>query len=143
MKLFLTGLFIFALALSFPDISFAENSEKVIAYYFHTSFRCVSCRKIEQYTEESIKEYFGKQIESGKLIFKVINVDGKENKHFINDYQLYTKSVVLSLVKDGKEVKFKNLGKVWEHLNSKNKFFQYIKDETQKFLDEINIEEKQ
>lgn len=142
MKLFLTGLLIFALALSFSDISFAENSEKVIVYYFHTSFRCVSCRKIEQYTEESIKEYFDKEIKDKELIFKVVNVEEKENKHFVNDYQLYTKSVVLSLVKDSKEIKFKNLEKVWEHLNNKNKFFQYIKDETQKFLDEINTKGK-
>ncbi|MCK4905582.1 hypothetical protein KAS42_05040 [bacterium] len=116
--------------------------EKVIVYYFLTNFRCASCRKIEQYTKESIKEYFGNQMESGKLAFKAVNIEEKENKHFINDYQLFTKSVVVSLVKNGKEVKYKNLDKVWQRLNNKDKFYQYVKEETQKFLDEIKMEGK-
>ncbi|MBU0534167.1 MAG: hypothetical protein KJ887_05170 [Candidatus Omnitrophica bacterium] len=142
-RLFLTGLFIFAFVLSFLDMSFAANEEQVIAYYFHTNFRCVSCHKIETYTEESIKKYFSKQIESNELIYKVVNVEEKGNEHFMRDYQLYTKSVVLSLVKDDKEIKFKNLDKVWKHLNNKDEFFEYIKEETQKFLNEMNSEEKQ
>jgi len=78
----------------------------------------------------------------GKLVYKPLNVEVKENKHFINDYQLYTKSVVLSLVKDDKEVKFKNLKEVWTLLRNKDRFFSYIEDETQKFLAQINQEEK-
>ena len=66
----------------------------------------------------------------------------KENKHFVNDYQLYTKSVVLSLVRDGKEMKFKNLEKVWQLLRNKDKFYKYIKEETQGFLDELSEEDK-
>jgi acetone carboxylase gamma subunit len=50
---------------------------------------------------------------------------------------LYTKSVVLSLVKAGKEVKWKNLDKVWHLLRDKDKFYQYIKTKVQKFLDSL------
>jgi hypothetical protein len=40
---------------------------------------------------------------SGKLEFKVINVEDKGNEHYAVDYQLYTKALILSLVIDGKE----------------------------------------
>jgi len=67
----------------------------------------------------------------------VINIEEKGNEHFAQDYQLYTKSVVLSFVKGGKEVKFKNLEQVWQLLRDKDKFYNYIKSETQSFLDDL------
>ena len=111
---------------------------KVIAYYFYTNYRCRSCYAIEKYTKESIEENFKDELTSGELVFKPVNVDLKENQHFLVDYQLFTKSVVLSLVKDGKEIKFKNLKKVWEYLRNKDEFYKYIKEETKGFLDMMN-----
>ncbi|MCK5706399.1 MAG: hypothetical protein KAI43_02010 [Candidatus Aureabacteria bacterium] len=137
---------IFILILSFVFLHFyegtlfAENENKIIAYYFLTASRCKSCHKIEQYTEQALKEYFSEELESGKLILKVVNVDKKENSHFNKDYQLYTKAVVLSLIKNEKEKKYKNLNKVWEYLGSQQKFSDYIRQETQAFLDELTKE---
>ncbi|MCK5581106.1 MAG: hypothetical protein KAJ18_07515 [Candidatus Omnitrophica bacterium] len=137
MKKFFAGIMVSVLLCSFGSISFAQSSPKVIAYYLHTIARCVSCHKIEQYTESALKEYFAKEIESGDLVYQVLNIEDKENEHFVQDYKLYTKSVVLSLVKNGKEVKFKNLEKVWHLLRNENGFHEYIKEETQSFLDSL------
>ena len=93
--------------------------------------------KIERYTEGSLKKYFGKELETGKLVYDSVNVEKKRNKHFVDEYKLYTKSVVLSLVKDGKEIQHKNLDKVWEYIRDKDTFYAYIKDETKAFLDEL------
>ena len=110
---------------------------KVIAYYFHGNFRCANCLKIEQYSKEAIEQNFKDELSSGKLVFKVINIETKGNEHFIQDYQLYTKSLVISLVKDGKEVKFDNLTKVWEFLWNRQKFYDYVKEEITKYLKEL------
>jgi len=137
MKKILAGTVVFAVLVLIPVLLFAQSKDKVIAYYFHTTFRCPSCYKIEQYTEGAIKEYFEKEIESGNLVYEVINVEGKGSEHFVQDYQLYTKSVVLSFVKDGKEVKFKNLEQVWQLLRNKDKFYKYIKSEVEKYLGQL------
>jgi len=113
----------------------AQNS-KVIAYYFHGTFRCSTCRTIEQYSLEAIQTYFAKELGSGKLEFRPVNIEEPENKHFIQDYQLVTRSLVLSLMSDGKETKWKNLPDVWKLVRDKDKFFQYVKDEVEKFLKE-------
>ena len=114
------------------DSSITES--KLIAYYFYTTARCVSCHKIEQYTKEALDKFFSDETASGKLGFQMINIDEPQNKHYIQDYQLYTKSVVLSKVFDGKEIKFKNLEKVWSLLGDKEKFYRYIQDETNNFI---------
>ncbi|MDD5428397.1 MAG: nitrophenyl compound nitroreductase subunit ArsF family protein [Candidatus Omnitrophica bacterium] len=109
----------------------------VAVYYFHGNFRCANCHNIEQYTKETIEKDFKKELASGSVKFKTINVETKGNEHFTDDYKLYTKSVVLSLVKNGKEVKFDNLTKVWEHLRDKEAFRRYIKNEVEKYLKEL------
>jgi hypothetical protein len=123
--------------LGFITVSFAADkpvAEKVYAYYFHGSIRCSTCYKLEQYSKEAIENNFKSQLASGKLEFRVINIEEKANAHFINDYQLYTKALVLSLVKDDKEVKSKNLNKIWQLVGSKDKFVEYIKVELANFL---------
>jgi thiol-disulfide isomerase/thioredoxin len=117
-----------------PSVS---SEKQVVAYYFHGTFRCSSCLKIEQYSKEAIGKYFGNELKSGKLIFKVINVEEKGNEHYVTDYQLYTKSLVLSLVKDGKEIKSENLVKVWEHLGDRDKFYEYVKNNVDSYLKEL------
>lgn len=112
-------------------------SDHVAVYYFHGNFRCVNCHNIEQYTKETVEKYFKKEVDTGKVVFKVINVETKGNEHFTDDYQLYTKSVILSLVKDGKEVKFDNLAKVWDHLRNRDAFHQYVRSEIDKYLKEL------
>ena len=135
----ITVLYMGAFCLNAESAEDIENAtaNHVMVYYFHGNFRCVNCKTIEQNTKEAIERYFPEELETGKVVFKVINVEINGNEHFTNDYQLYTKSVVLSLVKNGKQVKFDNLTKVWEHLRNKDAFHQYIKSEVERYLKEL------
>ena len=119
--------------------SAGENTSagKVIAYYFHGTFRCYTCNMMEKYSREVIETNFKDAIDSGKIEFKAINVEKRGNEHFVNDYQLYTKSFILSFVKDGKEIKSKNLTKIWELARNKQRFFDYVTEEINNLLKEL------
>jgi len=118
------------------------KEDRVEVYYFHGSRRCASCIKIEKYTEEAVMNHFPGLLESGELVYRAVNTDKEKNEHFIEDYQLYTKSVILSLVKGGEEVKYKNLSKVWQYLRDRERFDEYIREETEQFLAELGDREK-
>lgn len=123
-----------------PAMSLREETaqpNQIIVYYFHGSARCATCYRIEQYSREAVERNFKNELGSGKVVFKVVNVEEKGNEHFTNEYQLYTKSLVLSLVKDGKENKFQNLTKVWEYVGNKQKFYDYVKTEVDNYLKEL------
>lgn len=105
-----------------------------VVYYFHGNARCVSCHKIENYTLETVKQNFQSELESKKLIVDVINVEEKLNNHYIYDYSLTTKAVILSEVNNGKEVNWKNLDRVWELLGDQKVFSTYIEKEVKTFL---------
>jgi len=126
------------ISFSFPVFA-AEDKPvaKVIAYYFHGTFRCYTCTNMEKYSREAIDVNFKDALASGNLEFKAVNVEERGNEHFVNDYQLYTKSLILSLVKDGKEIKSKNLDKVWEYSRNKQKFIDYVTSEINGFMKDV------
>jgi hypothetical protein len=107
---------------------------RVIAYYFHTTYRCASCRAIEAYSREAIENAFADQLKDGRLVWKVVNIEVKGNEHFTKDYNLYTKSLVLVNEVRGKPAQWKNLEKVWQLLRDKNAFLRYVQDETRSYL---------
>jgi hypothetical protein len=113
-----------------------DSNNKVIAYYFYGTSRCTTCRTIERYSKEAIERYFAQELKNKTLEFKPINIEEPENRHYIQDYQLYTRSLVLVLYKDDKQLKWKNLSEVWSYVGDKEKFYQYVKDETKRFLQE-------
>ena len=119
----------------------SSNTDKaartLIAYYFHGNFRCDNCRKIEEYSQEAIEKYFVEELKTKKLTFTIINTDLSENKHFIEDYQLYTRSLVIAEYKDSKQVRWKNLAKVWDYLNDKDAFYEYVRSEIRDYLEQI------
>ena len=109
-------------------------SHRIIAYYFHTTQRCVSCRKLEAFTTEAIQTGFPEELKDGRLVFRAVNVEEKGNEHFVKEYQIYTKSVVLVDERSGKQVAWKNLPKIWELLVDRTKFMRYVQAETRGYL---------
>lgn len=136
-KLILTVFLIIVLAGSFVFADDVQTSDTVIVYYFHGSFRCGTCVNMEKYSREAIQVNFQYELDSGRLEFKTVNVEESGNEHFVNDYQLYTKSLILSLVKDGKEVKSKNIDKIWELVRNKQKFIDYVTGEVNDFIKDV------
>lgn len=113
------------------------EKNRIVVYYFHTTHRCASCKKIEAYTEEAVKDAFAEEIKQGRLVWRMVNTDEKPNKHYVKDYQLYTKSVIVSEEISGKQERWKNLPKIWELLGDRPGFHLYIQEETGAYLAEL------
>jgi hypothetical protein len=112
------------------------SAQKVLAYYFHGTQRCPTCRKLEAYSAEAIEKGFGEALKRGNLEWRGVNVDEPLNKHFVKDYQLYTKSLVIVKMQGGKQVEWKNLEKIWELVGEKDDFVRYVQDEVSAYLGE-------
>ena len=106
----------------------------VVAYYFHGNFRCQTCRKIEALSREAVESGFPEDLKVGRLEWRVINVEEPGNEHFIQDYQLFSKSLVLVAKEGSKQTRWKNLQKVWTLVGDKEGFIQYVQDEIRAYL---------
>jgi len=122
-----------------PEMTPKKNpqvaSHRVIVYYFHGRFRCPSCRRIEAFSQEAVQGGFSQALKDGRLEWQVVNVEKPWNEHFIRDYQLYTKSLVVVDMQDGRRTKWKNLERVWELLGDKDAFMKYVHEEVRAYLE--------
>jgi hypothetical protein len=112
----------------------SARSRRVIACYFHTTYRCASCRAIEAYSHEAIESAFADELKDGRLLWKAVNIEVKGNEHFAKDYKLYTKALVLVEELRGRPARWKNLEKVWQLLQDKPRFLRYVREETRAYL---------
>ncbi|NLX05400.1 MAG: hypothetical protein GXY33_09670 [Phycisphaerae bacterium] len=113
----------------------AEETRKLIVYYFHTSQRCVSCLKIEKYTRLTLENGYREGLESGRIAFRQVNVEEPEHRHFVKDYELYTKSVVLVEEVNGEQRRWENLPEVWTLLGDQAAFGDYVRSRVNDYLE--------
>jgi thiol-disulfide isomerase/thioredoxin len=115
----------------------SSGNAQVVVTYFHTTFRCPTCRRLEEYSREAVESAFGKELEQGKVAFRALNVEETDNQHFIKDYSLYTKSLIVSLNKNGKETRWKNLPDIWKLVRDREQYEKYVVGEIEDYLKDL------
>lgn len=108
-----------------------ENEVKLAAYYFHPTARCVTCRNIEAYSIEAIKEW--EEQNRKQISWQDINIEDSVNEHYVNEYNLEFSSLVIVKYTGGKKDDWKNLEETWKLVNDKTTFIKYVKFELNKF----------
>lgn len=115
-----------------------ENATpKTVVYYFHSSKRCMSCNFIEEQTVSAINENFTDQLKNKELEIRIVNVSEPENRHFIDEYELITQSVVLVEKKGNADIRQKKLEEVWDFVGDIEPFKNYIYNETKNFISRV------
>lgn len=108
--------------------------ERLIVTYFHGNARCVTCRKLEAYAKEAVDSNFAAALKDGSIEWRTVNFDEDDNHKLLKHYQLFGQALVLSYVKDNKELAFKNLDKIWDLVKDEPKYQEYVKLEVTTFL---------
>ncbi len=107
----------------------------VKVFYFHGTRRCKTCLAIESNAKNAIEKEFTGEMTRGVITWQAIDTDQQENKHFEKDFDLMSSSLILVKFKDGKQVEWKNLQKVWELVWDEPAFNEYILKEMKAYLE--------
>jgi hypothetical protein len=92
---------------------------------------------IQAYTEKALATGFRDDLTNGRLEFRQVNFQSSENRHCVQDYQLYTSAVIIARFRDGKQVEWKNLTDVWVLSDSKSAFVSYVQRHVRDHLGRI------
>ncbi len=112
----------------------AAGDRQVVAYYFHGKLRCKTCVGMEGMTADVLKTDFPAQLKDKSIDWRVVNYDETANEHFIEDFQLVGPSVVLVETVGGRQVRYRNLDKIWQLAHEEDEFKQYVRVQITAFL---------
>jgi hypothetical protein len=106
----------------------AETSrpDGVTVINFHGAKRCRTCIGIGNLARKTLDEEFAAEEQSGKVHWQHINYDEPANAHYVKDYELVSSTVLVTLWKDGKQVKWTRLDGVWDHVGDEPTFRAYV-----------------
>ena len=111
------------------------EARKVIATYFHGNVRCATCRKVETYAREAVEEGFRSEIDAGVVEFRAINIEEPAKRQYIEDYQLMTRSVVVTEEVDGAVTQWTRLDQVWAFVGNRPAYLNYVQDAVRGYLE--------
>lgn len=107
---------------------------QVVMTYFVIGTRCASCMKIEALARETAEKDFARELRSNKVVFRVIDTDEPSNRHYLNDYKLTSKTVVISRRIDGSETAWKDMEKVWDLFDEAPAYHAYLGAQIREYL---------
>jgi hypothetical protein len=96
-----------------------KEGAKNVVTYFRGNVRCATCINLEAYSDEAVEQGFPREIANGTVEFKTVNIDEGDNRHFVKDYQLDSRSVVISRTEIWGKGGFSGAGVSAGHLPSK------------------------
>jgi hypothetical protein len=109
-----------------------KDSVRIDVTYFHATQRCQGCMTIEELTEGTMKDYFAKELKDSSMTYSSIDFLDPKNEHFQDDYKFEVQTLIISKKVNGKEVKWKNLEKIWDLYSNPTNYTKYLESEIRK-----------
>lgn len=91
----------------------AVSQTGTTVYYFYGNHACSTCARMEALTKKAIQDK--------GVVYKSVNVDEPANEHFVKDFQLDSRVVVIQ-----REGSYKKMDKVWDLVGDEEAFIAYI-----------------
>lgn len=98
--------------------------DKVLVYYMHQTFRCVTCNQIEAMAAEVVKTEFAKEVADGRVEWRLENFQRSEE--LAKRYNVASSCVVVVQLRDGEEAAHETLDGVWTLVDKPEEFRQYV-----------------
>lgn len=111
------------------DAQPAAAKTVVYAYYFHQTFRCMSCQMMEETAARAIEEHFGPQIETGQVVWMPVNIDEPEGKVLRQQFEAQATDLVLARMENGVCKESKKLEELAGLMDRPEAFSKYLVDE--------------
>ena len=114
----------------------SKQKSKIVAYYFHRTFRCPTCLAIEANVARTIEDNFQQQMVEENLMWVPFNLDDPGGEKFEKQFDISVSTLVIAKMQDNEVAKFKKLDKVWQLVGNNQAFSEYVKSEIQEYLND-------
>jgi hypothetical protein len=105
--------------------------EKIEAYYFHFTTRCVTCRTVEERAKENLGDLYPSQTKAGTVTFQAANLNEEAGEALAK--KLGVSGQTLLLVKGSKQINLTNEAFLYAVTNP-DKYKKIIKEKVDELL---------
>ncbi len=120
-----------------PDGCLGNLSDnQVVVYYFHRKFRCQACEVLESTLQNTMQIIYADHFGAGRLAMCIINVDDPGNRHYLEQFEILSNSIVIVEKKSGVVSRYKNLESIWDVSQDREAITQMLRTEMAGFLPE-------
>jgi hypothetical protein len=88
-------------------------ANRVDVIYFHMNQRCVTCLCFEEHVNQVVQNNFADAISTGKLTYRVLNAQDKQNADIARKYQVVGSQLFINSVINGDD-HIKDLQEIWD-----------------------------
>lgn len=113
----------------------AEPEPRVVATYFHRTLRCQTCLRIESLARRAVTETLASDTESGRLVWRLVNMQETENEHVAEEFELESPMLVLTLEDGGDVIRWQRLDRIWQLVDDEEAFHAYVLRALEEYLD--------
>lgn len=106
----------------------------VIVYYFHRTLRCPTCHRLEELAKQAIETGFANELALGTVQWRATNFQQQGNEHFVKDYKLEAPALILVKTRNGEQVEWQNMEKIWELVGTPVEYSKYVQGGLQSYL---------
>ena len=118
----------------------ALPADGVVVYYFHGNKRCLTCKKMEALADEVIRDRFGERLGDGSVVFRVVDLETDATRHFIADFELVNKAVVMVERRGGEDLAWRRLDAIWEKIADDEAYSDYIAENLAACLGNLSLD---
>jgi len=115
------------------EVKKAKPAEKIQVFLFHATQRCVTCINIGKYAKKTLEDKFPKELNSGKIEFREINIDLSENKELATKFKATGSAFFINPIIEGKD-NIKEDTQVWRLTSNEQSFISYLSDKLNAML---------
>jgi len=108
-------------------------ADKIEVVHFHGTQQCWSCITVGEYALKTIKEKFPEEYASGKIVYKDIDGELKENQEIVVKYQARGSSLFVNAIRDEQDNIEEDVT-VWRLINSESQFISYFENKLSSLL---------
>lgn len=110
----------------------AADGDKVVVYYLHATFRCVTCNEIERLTKALVETEFADDLAAGRVELREANF--QQDESLAKRYEVVSSCVVVANIQGGKETDYQRLDEVWTRYEDPTDFNVYVGGAIRKYL---------
>lgn len=96
-------LFILLVLIATAAMAQGRVKDHVEVVYFHGKQRCLTCMAIEKYAREVVDSDFAREKQSGKVLFRTVDITTPEGAKLAKKYRVSWSSLYINGWKGGKE----------------------------------------